>query len=81
MTKPQLFKFYHRSSQCSGITLPVTSVKHRLRTADCRQGLKCRLSIKCTLQNESKMQIGCKMQNEDSRIFKNLCSFFSKSVK
>ena len=64
----------------SGNDLTV-SVKRRLRIADCRPGVKCRLSEKCRLQTESKMQAGCKMRNEDCRLFKHLCSFFSKAVK
>ena len=51
-----------------------------LWTADCGPVVKRRLSAKCRLQTESKTQVGCKMQNEDCRLFKHLCSFFSKKL-
>ena len=38
-------------------------VKRRLRTADCRPGVKCRL------QTESKTQAWCKMQNPEGRLW------------
>ena len=56
-------------------------VKCRLRTADYGPGVKCRLSVKCRRLTESKTQVGCKMQNEDCKLLKHLCSFFLKYTR
>ena len=56
------------------------SVKYGLRTADYGPGVKCRLNVKCRRLTESKTQAGCKMQNEDCKLLKHLCSFSKVEV-
>ena len=56
------------------------SVKRRLRTADCRPGVKCRLCVKCRLQTEIKTQDGvkCRLSINCSR---GLVERFNKGKK